>query len=332
MKRGEQPVTEVQLVGVKEEWPEINEHEWQLLPSINQSWLSVALKLKPNPELAANLDGVYLLVSEIKFFANSNGTIIREETKSLGNQRMEPFILSRQNKYQNSQLPVSFAVNHCRDVSARVELVFLKRTLSVISEVRLPPSSTLGEELGKLLTFTTQEENSTFTDVKITITSKNEGGETSSLHVFAHKAILAARSPVFAKMFEHSLRETATNCVTVSDIDPEVFKELLTHVYTDRSPNLNKCAVSLLYAAEKYQLERLKSLCEQNLSYRLQVDNAAEMLVLSQTYGAKQLKRNALKYILEHRNEVRKTKGWEKVQQRCDLLEELLDTALPAKK
>ena len=315
-------------MGVEEEWPEIKEHEWELLPSSREpNWLSVTLKLKPNPEIAEKLDEVYLLVSEMKFFANNNGNYDREQTKSLGHRGVEPFILSKQNEYQYC-LPATFVISGCRDISTRVELVFLKRTLSVISEVRVPPS-TLGEELGSLLTFTTQEENSKFTDVKITITSsKNEGGETSSLDVFAHKAILAARSPMFAKMFEHSLRETATNCVTVSDIDPEVFKELLTYIYTDRSPNLNKCAVSLLYAAEKYQLERLKSLCEQNLSYRLQVDNAAEMLVLSHTYGAEQLMRNALKYIIEHRNEVRETKDWEKVHQRCDLLEELLDTAL----
>jgi hypothetical protein len=64
------------------------------------------------------------------------------------------------------------------------------------------------------------------------------------------------------------------------------------------------------------------------LSYDLQVENAAETLVLAHTYGADQLKKNALRFIIKHRGEVRETKEWEKVHESCQLLEELLDTAL----
>ena len=200
----------------------------------------------------------------------------------------------------------------------------LKCTLNVIDEVKVP-SLALENEFASLLTFEKEEKNK-FTDIKISITSTDESS--SPVNFFAHKAILAAKSPVFAKMFEHDLKEGATNCVTVSDINPEVFKELLTYMYTGKAPNIQTLASSLLNVAEKYQLGRLKAVCERQMSYGLQVDNAAETLVLAHTYGADQLKKNALKFIIKHRNEVRETKDWEKVHNLHELLEELLDTAL----
>ena len=212
-------------------------------------------------------------------------------------------------------------------VSVTVKLVMLRYTLNIINEVKIPPMA-LGNELGGLLTFEAGEKENKFIDVTFSITAKES---TSPSTFYAHKAVLAARSPVFAKMFEHNLQESATNCITVSDIDPDVFKELLTYIYTGQAPNIQTLASSLLNVAEKYQLGRLKAMCERQMSYGLQVDNAAETLVLAHTYGADQLKKNALMYIVKHRNEVRETKDWEKVHNMCELLEDLLDTALVAR-
>ena len=69
-------------------------------------------------------------------------------------------------------------------------------------------------------------------------------------------------------------------------------------------------------------------MCERQMSYGLQVENAAETLVLAHTYRADQLKKNALMFIIKHRSEVRETKDWEQVHDSRELLEELLDTAL----
>ena len=109
---------------------------------------------------------------------------------------------------------------------------------------------------------------------------------------------------------------------------PQVFKELLTYIYTGKAPNIQTLASALLNVAEKYQLGRLKAMCERQMSYGLEVENAAETLVLAHTYGANQLKKNALMYIVKHRSEVRETKDWEKVHTVNELLEDLLDTSL----
>ena len=70
------------------------------------------------------------------------------------------------------------------------------------------------------------------------------------------------------------------------------------------SPNIKNDASSLLYQGEKYRLEYLKILCERGLSNDLGVDNAARVLILTDTCNAEKLKQNALLYIGEHGEEV----------------------------
>ena len=69
----------------------------------------------------------------------------------------------------------------------------------------------------------------------------------------AHKAILATRSPVFGAMFEHEMEESRKGRVEISDIDPDVFQELLRFIYTGTTPQLQGMADDLLAAADKVQ-------------------------------------------------------------------------------
>ena len=285
----------------------------------------VILELKLASEIAEKVDDVYLVATEIVVCTQQG----RSESVDIIPCHKEPMIqLTKQSEYKHRfthYKDCKFNVWYTTNLSVTMKVVMIKRTLQVIGEVTVPPLA-LGNELGSLLTFEMGEKKNRFTDVKISITSTSESS--SPVIFFAHKAVLAARSPVFAKMFEHDLQESATDIVTVTDIDPEVFKELLTYIYTGQAPNIRTLAGALLNSAEKYQLDRLKALCERQMSYGLQVENAAETLMLAHTFRADQLKKNALKFIIKHRNEVRETKEWEKVHTTCELLEDLLDTSL----
>uniref|UniRef100_A0A8C6SWV6 Speckle type BTB/POZ protein n=1 Tax=Neogobius melanostomus TaxID=47308 RepID=A0A8C6SWV6_9GOBI len=126
----------------------------------------------------------------------------------------------------------------------------------------------------------------------------------------AHKAILAARSPVFSAMFEHEMEESKKNRVEINDVEPEVFKEMMCFIYTDKAPNLDKMADDLLAAADKYALERLKVMCEDALCTSLSVENAAEILILADLHSADQLKTQAVDFINYHAAEVMETAGW----------------------
>ena len=212
------------------------------------------------------------------------------------------------------------------DINIEVKMILLEAKFGVINEVVIPPCS---YDLLTVQALITQER---FNDVKITITTEQEA-EAQPVHFFAHKDILVTKSPVIAKMFECDLQESATSSIIVSDIEPEVFKEVLSFIYTNQVPNLSTMAAPLLYAAEKYQLDGLKVKCEQFLSYTLQVGNAVQALQLAQTYNASQLKENVLLYIAEYIDEVRESSDWAIVKSNCDLMDELIGRmAKPAAK
>ena len=67
----------------------------------------------------------------------------------------------------------------------------------------------------------------------------------------AHKAILSARSPVLAAMFEHDCAESRQNRVEIPDVEVEVFEEMLRFLYTNRVHLLEQYAAELYLAADK---------------------------------------------------------------------------------
>ncbi|XP_035294235.1 speckle-type POZ protein-like isoform X1, partial [Cricetulus griseus] len=162
----------------------------------------------------------------------------------------------------------------------------------------LVPRCTMADDLGQLW------ENSLFTDCILVVAGQDFG---------AHKAILAARSPVFRAMFENDMEESRKNRVEILDLEPQVFKAMMEFIYTGKAPDLHSMANAVLAAADKYGLERLKVLCEDALCRDLSVENAAHTLFLADLHGAGQLKTKALDFITAHASEVSETSSWKKM-------------------
>ncbi|XP_028811057.1 speckle-type POZ protein-like [Denticeps clupeoides] len=130
----------------------------------------------------------------------------------------------------------------------------------------------------------------------------------------AHKAILAARCPVFRAMFTHDMMERQTNRVEIHEMEPEVLKELLTFIYSGKAPNLQDVAAELLVAADMYLLERLKRMCEEALCSSLTVENAAEILIFTDLHLTPDLKDEAINFINSHTLNIMRTPGWKILQ------------------
>lgn len=128
-----------------------------------------------------------------------------------------------------------------------------------------------------------------------------------------HRAVLSARSPVFAKMFEHDCKEKINGIVDITDIAQDVCEQMLRYIYTDKVDELESMAPGLLSAADKYQIDSLKSLCSHYLSSTMSIDSASRLLLLADIYQAPQLKCQCIDYITDHIAKVKLTESWKAV-------------------
>ncbi|KAG7574249.1 BTB/POZ domain [Arabidopsis suecica] len=157
----------------------------------------------------------------------------------------------------------------------------------------------------------------------------------------AHKLILAARSPVFRAQFFGPIGNNNVDRIVIDDIEPSIFKAMLSFIYTDVLPDVHEITGStsassftniiqhLLAAADLYDLARLKILCEVLLCEKLDVDNVATTLALAEQHQFLQLKAFCLKFVASPANlgAVMKSEGFKHLKQSCPtLLSELLNT------
>ena len=286
------------------------------------------VKMVPDPDIREKLGDVWILPGYV-YIDGYRRQMLTSDPDTV-------IILTKGAGYQSDLTSLNesaITVKCIREVKVEVEIFLVNHTLSIIEPVTVPPCDVL-QTFGNLLAQNEGESKEKFCDVKLTATEQQEDEYPRQINFYAHKAILAARSPVFAKMLSHDMKESATNTIELLDIEPAVLKELLTYIYTNNCPNIKSYATSLLYNAEKYGLDHLKALCEQRLSYDLQIENAAKMLLLADTCNASQLKRNTLLFIGKHGGQVLATKDWDDVKPNAALLQELLSTTFepPAKK
>jgi len=115
-----------------------------------------------------------------------------------------------------------------------------------------------------------------------------------------HRNILSARSPVFFVMFQADMIENQSKKVHIRDIKKEVFSEVLKFIYTgsiSSEDSLKKQAKDILAAANKYQIDLLKKLCEAQLVSALNASNCFDLLVLGDLHEAEKLKMVAMDFI-----------------------------------
>nr|CAB3494688.1 unnamed protein product [Digitaria exilis] len=150
----------------------------------------------------------------------------------------------------------------------------------------------------------------------------------------AHRSVLAARSPVFKKALLGPMKEgTTTSAIPIDDMEADVFEALLTFMYTDDLPDTIKeqeesaIAQHLLVAADKYNLERLKLICEDKLCKHIDSGSAATILALAEQHNCHGLKEACLDFLSTSTalKQVMETDGFEYLTKNCpSILKELL--------
>ena len=115
-----------------------------------------------------------------------------------------------------------------------------------------------------------------------------------------HHNILSARSPVFSAMFQVDMIENQSKKVNIRDVNKEVFSEVLKFIYTgyvSSEDSVKELARDILAAANKYQLDLLKKLCEAQLVSTLNASNCFDLLILGDLHEAANLKLAALDFV-----------------------------------
>ncbi|CAL5005045.1 unnamed protein product [Urochloa decumbens] len=125
----------------------------------------------------------------------------------------------------------------------------------------------------------------------------------------AHRAILAARSPVFKAQLFGSMADAKMPSIVLDDIAPTTFNAMLRFIYTESLPGDDKLGCSatekfedLLAVADRYALDRLKLLCARKLWDSVSVDTVATTLICAETYNCPELKTKCIGFFVEEKN------------------------------
>lgn len=116
----------------------------------------------------------------------------------------------------------------------------------------------------------------------------------------AHKSILAARSSVFFALFSSDMIENKENKIEITDVSYDVMKEVLRFLYSGEVKNLNKFKKQLLAAADKYDIEGLKAICERDFQKNINIDNCCEVLKVVQLYNCPNLRSDVVQFIADN--------------------------------
>ncbi|XP_065203508.1 speckle-type POZ protein B-like [Planococcus citri] len=288
-------------------------------PSVKNNQINWYLGLYPNGETdAKDSVGLYIYLNKFsnfekskKIFAKITFFILNSENKEEGKRYLEV------KEFSHPDLdPTGWGLNDFikKDAKFKSKLQLNNGTLTISCEVKFSdmnnisssphqfdfdikmPECNLSENLASLI------KNQTLTDVVLSANGKEYP---------AHKAILAARSPVFCAMFTHSTKESELNRVDIEDINEAVVEAMLKYIYTGKCDDLDELAEGLLAAADKYDLGRLKIMCAKKLIKGLSAENATNVLILADMHHHEDLKREAVNFIVANFAQVFVTIPWQ---------------------
>lgn len=146
----------------------------------------------------------------------------------------------------------------------------------------------------------------------------------------AHQAILMARSSSFAFQLRSHHHHHGSNHdlklppidVYIDDLEPITVRAMLIYIYTGRLPMCNDemtnslNPIDLFRAAVKYNLSELRDLAKSTMLEMLKIENAIEMLEVSDQANDLSLKEQVFSFIRSNASAVSKTNNWFNISKR----------------
>ncbi|XP_076462574.1 actin-binding protein IPP-like isoform X2 [Babylonia areolata] len=116
----------------------------------------------------------------------------------------------------------------------------------------------------------------------------------------AHRLVLAAASPYFRAMFRCGMTEGKEEHVTLHDLSPSVFEQLIHFMYSGSIQVNGENCQELLAAADMLQLLPVLTLCQQFLIQQLAADNCVGIYVLGELHQLQEVQDASERYLEQH--------------------------------
>ena len=183
-------------------------------------------------------------------------------------------------------------------VEVRATITLIENPVQLVTKALALPDNSFREKIYEMF----KEE--AFTDITIIA-----GGKSFK----AHKVVLGSQSDVFKRMLEADMKEKKESIVELPDMTSEVMEDLLAYFYTGSPANLKTLAKELLVAADKYNIQHLQVMCENELKMNLTCENVTPILLLVDKLQQKtdaSLKEASINFIKQHSELVYKSSSW----------------------
>eukprot|EP01116_Phalansterium_solitarium_P011335 TRINITY_DN26980_c0_g1_i1.p1 TRINITY_DN26980_c0_g1~~TRINITY_DN26980_c0_g1_i1.p1 ORF type:complete len:307 (-),score=93.36 TRINITY_DN26980_c0_g1_i1:506-1426(-) len=134
--------------------------------------------------------------------------------------------------------------------------------------------------------------------------------------VYAHRAILGARSPKFQQLFLNSKEVTIAKPIPeipLPHVSYEAFVGMMYYIYSDTTEVSLEATMDILGLATVYSLDLLKALCERALELNLAIENGAWMFAGADRHKSARLREVALAFAVKNFDTVSKTRGFEEL-------------------
>ncbi|XP_054719691.1 TD and POZ domain-containing protein 3-like [Uloborus diversus] len=130
----------------------------------------------------------------------------------------------------------------------------------------------------------------------------------------AHKVVLSARSKVFAAMFEHDTKENRTDTVDLVNMEVKTAQDMLRYMYCGKVRELSaEEALDLFVAADRYDLQELKSFCREVVLDGFSTNNVCDIAAVADLHNDETLIKKLKCFLFENGSEVIKTEKWKEV-------------------
>lgn len=281
------------------------------------------LKLKPH----WGRGGAYIRLDlnledckETKLEVSINVSVLNCNSKKVNAEKVQIGLYKNENRTFCFEHKSTFEDKPCCQIMPNGKLTILCEILNAKPRVKIPNEPDIITNNSLSRDFKLLFDNEKFSDVTIIVGQHK-------FHV--HKVILISRSPVFLAMFENDMKEKKENKIEICDMKHETVQKMLYYMYAGEfDHDIEDSAGDLLAAAEKYEIDELKTTCGKVLSKSVTIDNALEILILADLYKVNDLKNKALNLIVSHLKDMVESPMFKTVSKSYQhLVEKILITA-----